>query len=237
MVNKISENPKGNSNKIHPVSSSTSFKKNINSSSSPPLTLNKLNSSLSRFQIGKVTSKMINMTKQSILTNNSRNTNKKKFTLPLRESIHISNLSRSSERKKHRIENESEKLEVENKRKKEDKSNKDVKDKKNVKIRDLQYFEVQKLINSKLKKKNEEIIENNDDLYFLIKEKDFQTKKISTLNWSGSEVIFDLRQLNPYKEKIFLYFLNEKDIVIWVKGITGYVRLLLFFNLNNDFFI
>lgn len=230
LVNKISEIPKGNMNKIHPVSSSISFKRNINSSSSPPLSLNKLNSSLSRFQIGKVTSKMINLTKQSILTNHPRYTNRKKFTLPLRESIHVSNLSRSSERKKPRIiENEIEK-EVENNRKKgEDNTHK--KEKKNVKIRELQYFEVQKLINLKMKKNNEEIAENNDDLYFQIKEKDFQAKKISSFNWSGAEVIFDLRQLNPYKEKIFIHFLNEKDFVIWVKGITGYVIIHLFFKL------
>ena len=58
-----------------------------------------------------------------------------------------------------------------------------------------------------------------------IKENDNALKNNSTKNWSGHEVVQDLRFLNTSKEKNMVFSLNNKEFKIWIKGWEGYVMI------------
>ena len=209
------------------------------SNSGPVSPLSKINSALSKFIIGKATRKIItNFQKPSILINNSPKspTTRKKFTLAIKDSMRIACLDQSSERKKREL--NLKKSKIENFKEKFEEFNITIK-KEVKKIQNLQYLEVQKLINSKFKKTQIEREILNEDIFFQIKDKDLSTKKINTCNWSGHEVIFDLRVLNNRKEESFVFTLNQKDYNVWIKGLKGYVNklFLISFFIKNLFLI
>lgn len=203
-----------NSSKIVPIVKSTNSNINQSNNGSIPLNSSKFNNT-GRFISPNNTDKRLNL--QSIYFNKATNqtSRKKNFTLPIKESLNISsnfsknskNLPNPGQRILHKI------LKEPNQKKNYE-----------LRIENLDYSEIQKLINNKLRKiVNEEENFMNEDIYFQIKEKDFYLKKISNCNWSGNDVMFYLSQLNPKREERIVHALNIKDQKIWTVGLRNYV--------------
>ena len=194
--------------------------------SSPNVSLAKFNSALSRFIVGKVTSRVLtNFQKPSIVARPSKTYTTKKFTLPLSSA---SPLTKSSERKRRELTifqqtkvvpkafGSKTRLEDEKKKKLEP-------EKKEVRIKELQYEELQKLINEKFKKPPKPTTFMNEEEFFHIKDRDMALKKICFQNWSGFEITSDMRNLSPDKEKSLVFTLNHPDLNLWIKGWKGTV--------------
>lgn len=226
---KSPKTPSATVKKVMPASQTfSSANKNLShvNSSSPNVSLAKFNSALSRFIVGKVTSRVFtNFQKPSIVARPSKAYTAKKFTLPLSSA---SPLTKSSERKKRELTifqqtkvapkpfGSKTRIEDEKKKKLEP-------EKKEVRIKELQYEELQKIINEKFKKPPKPVTFLNEEEFFKIKDKDMALKKISFQNWSGFEIIYDLRNLSPDKEKSLVFSLNHPDIDLWIKGWKGKV--------------
>lgn len=150
---------------------------------------------------------------------------RKKFTLPL-NTPNLSRSSKSSEKKNFLKGNQpgGSKTRIEEQKKKLEKNQ----EKKEVKIKDLQYEELQKIINTKFKKNNNEGDFKNEEMYFHIKEKDIALKMICTCNWSGNQVLEDMRIYNEDKENTIIFSLNHLEFNLWIKGWKGSVSF--FFN-------